>query len=485
MLRKIRTAAAIVVFTLACFLFVSGSLSVYFTWVIHAQLVPAILSGSLITAALLLSVTMLFGRLYCSVLCPLGILQDIFSRFGAAGRFQYSKGKPRMRLVFLLIFVTSLLAGTPIIFNLLEPYSAFGRIAAAILSPVWQLGINVLARIAEHYESYLVSATPVWIKGAASLTVALLTLLVIGWLSYRGGRSWCNTVCPVGTALGFLNRYALIHPRIKKADCVHCGICAKKCKASCIDSKKACIDASRCVVCLNCLDVCPKKALSYTVPKWLKTPGHHVHSTTELLRRNFAVAAAGTLATLLLKPASVFPDSGEVDALTRKRPYRRAVPVLPPGAHSLETFSDHCTGCQLCVSICPNQVLSVSGQLLEAPQPNLSFERGYCRPNCVDCSNVCPTGAIRPITLPEKSALQIGMAVAVPARCLLSQGEICVACSRNCPTAAIEKMEANDGKSYLTINTEHCTGCGACEYYCPIRPQAAIQVRGNDVQRLI
>jgi len=166
--------------------------------------------------------------------------------------------------------------------------------------------------------------------------------------------------------------------------------------------------------------------------------------------------------------------------LTRKQSPVRTVPITPPGSSGLPAFTAHCTSCQLCVSACPNQVLSSTADGTGMLQPSLSFERGFCRVNCVTCSEVCPTGAIRPITAAGKSATQIGRPILDRARCIINTDKVqCTACSRICPTNALSLVGPNEGAKQLAIDAERCTGCGACEYVCPVHPVAAIRVEGN------
>lgn len=495
MLKKIRQTLAAVVFALICLLFVdvSGFFQPRLAFLAKLQLVPAILSGSLVTGALLM-LTLFFGRIYCSVLCPLGILQDGIARLGKKRRSPYnaySKGKTRLRVALLILFAAAFFAGLPLVFGLLEPYSAFGRIAVTILAPFWQLGGNALAEVSAYYENFIIAPTPIWIRGWASFIVGLTTLAVIGVLASKGGRTWCNTLCPVGTVLGFLNRFALFRPRVHGGACTHCGACARACKASCIDAEKGVIDASRCVSCFNCLDACRKNAIVYT-----SSVRFHRSATPDtapdLDRRamlGLAVGAMTATAWPIMKTVDALAagkaEAEEIPALSRKTPHNRDVPVLPPGAGSLQQFGALCTGCQLCVAACPNSALRSFDHGFGMLQPALSFERGYCRPNCVACSEVCPTNAIDGITVAEKSAIQIGRAKVDLDICILTTGKECTTCSRNCPASAITCVTTSSGVKAPAVNHETCTGCGACEYFCPTRPQAAIRVKGNHAQRKI
>lgn len=488
MLRRFRILLAALCFMGLCLLFVdvSGLARPRLAFLAHIQLVPALLSGSLLVLGGLLILTLVFGRLYCSVICPLGVMQDVIRHGNKKGLHRFTRGKTMIRVAALAVFIGAFAAGFPLLFNLLEPYSMFGRIAATLLEPLWATGNNALALGAERMGSVAVSAAPIWQKGLSALTAAALTLLVVGWLAWKHGRTWCNTICPVGTVLGYVSRFSLLRPRIDATQCVECGRCAAACKASCIDVERHGIDASRCVSCFNCLPACRKGALSYGLAiKKGEVPHHGTaqnntqeKASPDPIRRALLLAATA----LVSHPRPALAETA-IPALTRKLRPARTVPVTPPGSQGLRAFATRCTGCQLCVSACPHQALQAfdagSGML----QPSLSFEHGYCRVNCVACSAVCPTGAIRPLTPSRKSALQIGHAVVRSERCIIAtDGVPCTACSRNCPAGAIRLV----GERRLpAVDAERCTGCGACEYYCPARPYTAIQVEGNLVHRPI
>ena len=480
MLRTLRIALAVFCFA-GCnllFLDVSGLLPQEFALLAKMQLVPALLSGSFLIAAALVACTLLFGRVYCSTLCPLGVLQDVFARLGRKERFRFSRGRPWLRAGALLAFLLAFLTGASLLFSILEPYSSFGRIAANLLAPVWQTGSNILALASERAGNFALGPTPVWQKGLSALVVAAATFGVISALAIRSGRTWCNTLCPVGAFLGFLHCFALFRPRIEPEKCVHCGVCAQNCKASCIDAANAAMDSSRCVACFNCLGNCRSRAISYTPPQRAGRNSAREAVSPNLARRACIAAGVGVLG-FPLNAAARNPDERPPDLSRKKRPTRE-IPVTPPGSSGLRAFMEHCTGCQLCVSACPNQVLSAVDHGENMLRPALSFERGFCRVNCVSCSVVCPTGAIQPITVEQKSAIQIGRAAVDRERCIVTTDKVqCTACSRTCPTGAAALVGREGEPKLPAVNPERCIGCGACEYVCPVRPLSAIRVEGN------
>ena len=206
-------------------------------------------------------------------------------------------------------------------------------------------------------------------------------------------------------------------------------------------------------------------------------------------RRAFLAATAVVAGTSILKAQEDKVDGG-LAAIEDKKVPKRATPIVPPGAVGLRNLTQHCTGCQLCVSVCPNGVLRPSSDLMRLMQPESSYERGYCRPECTKCSDVCPAGAIKPISVEDKSSTQIGHAVWVKENCIVvSDGVSCGNCARHCPVGAIKmvNIDPQDKKSLRipVVNEERCIGCGACENLCPSRPFSAIYVEGHEVHKTI
>ena len=475
MLRRIRILLATLFFLSVTALFVdtTGTVQEWLGWTAKIQFLPALLAINILVVVALVALTLLVGRVYCSVVCPLGVMQDIISwisgrRKKKKSRFSYSVEKKWLRYGILVAFFVAFIAGLGPVVALLAPYSSYGRMVSSVVSP---------------------SLSPVAI-------VAGVTFIIVAILAWMGGRTYCNTICPMGTILGFFARFALFRPMIDTSKCNSCKRCAKKCKASCIDAKNHRIDYSRCVACMDCMNNCKHGALTLSYAYGKNSSACNNSSScnnssdkcsnekTDGSRRSFLTLTATLAATSLIKAQEKKVDGG-LAAIEDKQEPNRATPILPPGAKGARHLAHHCTACQLCVSECPNDVLRPSTNLETLMQPEMSYENGYCRPECTRCSEVCPAGAIHPITVAEKSSIRIGHAVWIKKNCLpVTDGVSCGNCARHCPSGAIMMvhMDAEDDESpkIPVIDTERCIGCGACENLCPARPFSAIYVEGYE-----
>ncbi len=489
MLRTTRILLATLFFAGITLLFLdfTGVLHHWLGWLAKVQALEAVLALNVVVIVALVALTLVFGRIYCSVICPLGVMQDIFGWFGKKAkknRYSFSKEKKWLRYSMLGIFLVALVAHIGLLAQLLAPYSAFGRIMTMIFQPLWKMGNNLLASVAESMDSYAFYTVDVWMKSLPVLIVAGVTLILLFVLAWRNGRTYCNTVCPVGTALSFLARFSFLKVNFDKEKCRNCSLCSKNCKAACIDYKNHTVDYSRCVACGDCLKSCKFGALKYDHQLLHEKREKDVDSS----KRSFLLASALATTAAMAEEAKKV-DGGFADLADKVAPERQT-PLTPPGSLSQRNFTVHCTGCQLCVSECPNGVLRPSSDLMHFMTPTMSYEHGFCRPECTRCSDVCPAGAIRPLDDIEKSSIQIGHAVWIKKNCIpVSDGVECGNCARHCPTGAIEMValnEEDDESPWVpAVNENACIGCGACEYVCPARPFSAIYVEGHEVHKKI
>ncbi len=490
MLRKIRTILAAVFFVLITLLFLdfTGTLHHWLSWMAKIQFLPAVMALNLVLVLTLIALTLIFGRIYCSIICPLGVFQDILARFHRKkNKYSYSKEVRWLRYPVLVVFVIAGVAGIGSLFQLLAPYSSYGRIATMIFQPLWKLGNNLLAMVAEHYESYAFYSVDTWMRSLPVLIIAAVTLVALFILAWRGGRTYCNTICPVGTILSFFARFSWLKISFDEDKCRNCSLCSKNCKAACIDYKTHTVDYSRCVVCGNCIDSCKFGALKYKAGKPVSK--EKSNDAVDASKRSFLLASVLVSSAALAQKKEKLMDGGLAEIEDKVAP-KRQTPLTPPGSLSFDNLAKRCTGCQLCISECPNQVLRPSSDLIHLMQPTMSYEHGYCRPECTRCSEVCPAGAIQKIDKPEKTSIQIGHAVWIKKNCVVLTDEVeCGNCARHCPSGAIEmvQLDPNDDESPMVpaINEAACIGCGACEYVCPSRPFSAIYVEGHEVHRKI
>ena len=504
-LRKIRIILAAVMFIGITWLFLdfTGTAHHLVGWMPKIQLLEALLASSVLIVVALTILTLIFGRMYCSVICPLGIMMDIFGWLGKKAkknRYTFSKEVKWLRYPMLVVFLVAHLAGLAVVVQLLAPYSTFGLIATNLLQPIYQTGNNVLAYFAEQMDSYAFYHSEVWLRSVASLVIAIVMLIVIAVLAWRNGRTWCNTICPVGTLLSLISRFSLLKIHFDTEKCRNCSFCSKNCKAACIDYKTHTVDASRCVVCGNCIESCKFGALKYARKTSITSTTSQTSETSETSttsetspenggRRAFLISSALLTTAALAQQKDKIMDGGLADIEDKVAPERQT-PLTPPGSLSAQNMAQKCTGCQLCISECPNQVLRPSDDWLHLMQPVMSYERGYCRPECNRCSEVCPAGAIQPIQKEDKASTQLGHAVWIKKNCIpLTDGVECGNCARHCPSGAIEMVpsDPDDEESpYVpAVNEARCIGCGACEYLCPARPFSAIYVEGHEVHKEI
>lgn len=419
-----------------------------------------------VVALFFILMTYRFGRFYCAAMCPLGMLQDFI------GWVLRRKGAPRknlktLRYAFLSATAGLIAAGWMIPAKLFEPFSVFGRFYAGLVMPLFAKTVrkNGIWVIDGDY-----AATSAGIAAGAGV-LAVLILLVV-WKN----RIFCTSICPVGTLLGLFSKRGVSQMTLVESGCVHCGKCAKVCPAGCIDPRTGTLDNERCLRCMNCVAVCSPQTITWsrrhaaakTDP--CRPSGDSAHEP----RRRFLMGLAGTvLASFGL--GRVFRPNGIAEIPPQPG-------IYPPGAGSAARFASKCTACFLCVTNC-------SGNVLRPPDSkhrfvHLDYKSGMCEFNCNKCSTICPTGAIRPLSLEKKKRCRIGMAVLHKSTCIaIVDGTHCGACAEHCPTGAL-RMVQDPGRPcpIPKLNEDLCIGCGNCGYPCPVKPVPAMTISPVPIQ---
>ena len=360
--------------------------------------------------------TLFFGRLYCSTICPFGVFQEIADLFLK----KRNKTIPNYAVKYFIAAISFgfLIGGSVIILRYLEPYTLF----ASYLS-YSKLGV-----------------------------VAVFILLLI--VCFKN-RFFCTNICPVGTFLGILSKLSLNKIYINDS-CKLCGGCEKSCPAGCIDLSNKNVDNETCVKCLKCISLCENNAI-----KWGLKPKTEIKF--DLKRRKVIIGAVAlSLFGIMAKAGSV---------LKEKVVEKIKDVILPPGAVSKQRMVNKCYNCNICVEKCPNEVIVKANK--DFPTVHLDYASNSCAYNCTKCGDVCPTGAIKRLTLEQKQKTKIGIAVVYKDNC-----HNCSLCSKSCPTCAILK-EADQPP---VIDTSKCIGCGSCESACKY---GAIKVAAIDEQKTI
>ena len=431
-----------------------------------------------------LIITFLFGRVYCSSICPLGTLQDIISRLALflnkQKYFRLLKDFKILKYSILFVTILSLFSGSLVLLNLLDPFSLSGK----IFSNIFRLGViplnNLAALTLEQFNIYRVY--PIEVKALSWFAIVFSgsVLLIVGIMSFSKGRLFCNTICPVGTLLGLTSRFSLYKIKIDQYECSGCGMCETVCKAGCIENENKKIDFERCVSCFNCFTVCPSNGIVYKrsdISLFNKVAKQVDTDKRKFFSRLFIGVVS--LSELLKAQVKVIPKKDSTV------PVLKIVYPTPPGSASADHFYSSCTACHLCVAACPTHVMQPSfleHGWLNILQPYLDNSAAYCTFECVRCTEVCPTGALLPVTVEKKKTLQIGKTNFVKENCVVeTEGTACGACSEHCPTKAVIMIPYKNNLKIPEVRNEYCVGCGACEYACPTKPFKSIYVEGNPI----
>lgn len=436
---------------------------------------------------LVILLTFLFGRVYCSTLCPMGTMQDIIIRLARVFRkkkkrkFVYSDNKKRiLRYSILSLTLLFWFTGSLFLINLLDPYSNFGKISVSFLQPLFIWLNNGLAIFLESRGNYSVAPLMVKTLPADVLLVSAAIFLTVTLMAAFRGRLFCNTLCPAGSLLGLIATQSRYRIGFRDEACNFCGRCERVCKAECINSKTKEVDQSRCVSCFNCFDACPNEGLTYLRAAMTGSAAKPEKQDAVKGKRQFLLSFGAALLSIPL-----FKKYGRSQGASQPGmvPTGTENPVTPPGSISYDHFTGKCIACYLCVSVCPTNVIvpSFFDYGLEGfMQPKLDFHKNFCNYDCVKCTEICPTGAITKQTQESKQKIQIGVARFMVESCIVMVDRTdCGACSEHCPTKAVDMVPFEDGLFIPQVTPELCVGCGACEYACPTEPYKAIYVESN------
>ncbi|UCD63644.1 MAG: 4Fe-4S binding protein [Candidatus Zixiibacteriota bacterium] len=460
----------------------------------------------LLWSLVILIPTIFLGRFFCGWVCPMGSLNHWVSeipserlRRKGAKKIESNRYKKYQRIKYyiLLVFLGASALGTLQI-GLLDPLALLARSVGTVVLPMihataegllgWVKGLGwpPLGNAAQKAYDLVAPALLTYRQAFFHTILTIGTLfLIILVLNRLFTRFWCRGICPLGALLAIFSRYSLLGLQKDRASCTDCGLCALSCQGADDPELGRKWRQAECHLCLNCQATCPEGSLRFTFLAAEKATKENPAGTPEIniSRRKAALSIAGGLA---LFPLFRSGDAFAVNANPRL--------VRPPGSLPEGDFIGRCIRCGQCMRVCPNNALHPT--LLEAGlegmwSPVLIAKIGYCEPTCTLCGQVCPTGAIMELTLKEKVGdketppNRIGTAFIDRGRCLpWAMATPCIVCEEWCPTSPksvyLQEETALDSSGNEVavkrpyVDPQLCTGCGACEFACPVSDRAAI-----------
>lgn len=435
----------------------------------------------------ILALTIPLGRFFCGWICPLGSLIDVGDQVTKKRRMKNSDERSvRFRSVkfFILtaLFVAALFSFQAVWF--FDPLALLTRSLTIFLYPaftvmgmaVFSFGFHTGLAEDQWYTCYDWSQKwllPIQNAGFQQSVLIGLLLVAILLLSLVSKRFWCRNLCPLGALFGLFAKFR-VTKRLVSEKCTQCGACRSICRMNAVEDDYTVNNTIECIECAECVAVCKPQAITYRLGRNKGGPG------VDFSRRRFLQASAtGLVGLSALKAAA--RDRNETGQVIR-----------PPGALPEEEFFDRCVRCQACVRICSSAGACLQPAFIESGwegvwSPKAAMRHGYCEYTCNLCSQVCPTGAIRKMSVADKQKVKMGTAYFDKSRCIpWYRQEDCLVCEEHCPlpdkAIKFDTHEARtpDGRQVMVkfpyVREDICIGCGICETRCPVIGKAGIFV---------
>lgn len=429
----------------------------------------------LLWAMTTVSLTLAFGRVFCGWICPLGTLQQIFGflaqrRRKLADRLHLNRYHPaqKIKYIVLAVFIGMAIwgvAGGPasVQSGLLDPIPLVHRAFNLVLLPLVG-ALHAGGPLADRgYEG-------AWLVGLLFGTILGMCVIM--------PRFYCRFLCPLGALLGILSRWSIWHIGKNAATCSACKLCSKDCEGACTPDEN--IRVPECLMCMNCFHTCHEDLIGYRAQP--STAGEHL--SPDVTRRGFLFAlGAGVVAVPVTRLNRALGSNWNPNLLR------------PPGALAEKDFLARCIKCGQCMKVCPTNIIQPAlGQAglegLWTPVLNYRIGTSGCELNCVACGNLCPTAAIRPLTVEEKRGrgafvergpVRMGLAFVDRSRCMpWAFDKPCIVCQEVCPVSP-KAIEVREGRPHVIA--DRCIGCGVCEHECPVSGLRAIRITAENESR--
>lgn len=434
---------------------------------------------------ILIFITIVFGRVFCGWICPLGTLNNIVSSFRKRKIHIQKEGLFKLKYYILIFLLVSSAFGVQIagIFDPLSLiirsfsvsiYPVFNYIVTGFFDGIYNLKIPLVVEVSEYIYSLLKKSILLFQQSyyRQSMFIGVLFFIILG-INLVEHRFWCRYLCPLGALLGILSRVSILKRTVSEG-CTSCGACANVCQGNASPDKKESWKISECMFCWNCDDICPHNSVSFGFSA-KKNP-----ASLNLGRRRVVISAlSGVAAVPILRQNPL-----------NKENYFNPLLIRPPGALHERDFLKKCVRCGECMKVCLTNGLQPT--FLEAGlegiwTPILVPKIGYCEYRCTLCGQVCPTGAIKQFAVEDKTKIKIGLAMIDKGRCLpYAHKKQCIVCEEVCPTPKkaiwFEKVSVKNRDDLEVIlqqphvDLDLCIGCGICETKCPVVDKPAIYI---------